>query len=781
MRNKLLLVLSFVVFTITIKAQSILDSGLVAYYPFTGNAGDSSINNNNTSFNNATLTADRFGNANNAYYFNGNGNYMLVPNHPTLNFYKTMSLCVWMKPMGYYQGLCYNNVILSKAITDNSWGNQGNYSLRFADYVNGCNTLRDSTKEYLYGPDGGVCLNKNIQTNRWYFVVFTTDGTTCKTFINGKLSHIGAHPSGLTFTNQYDLRIGMFGDTMNYPYYFKGVLDDIRIYKRSLSDNEVDMLYNVSPYPTVNGNVYVDVNNNGVMDSTDYFKPNTRINGSNGSFAITNLQGNYDLTYDTLGSFSTNIVTSSLHSATPATYNYNFVGYDTSVTGDYALQNTTTPFDSLTLSMIPLFNAARPGFDYPVGVTYTNNGNTFLNNATLTIPYDSSKLEYISCTNANVVDNGLYLSIPASSLAPGQHTSFMINYKLKTYAHLGDTLKLVATVNTATISAADSSFTIIRGSYDPNDKDATPLLTTTEVAQGKYINYIVRFENTGTDTAFKIIVTDELSTLLDLNSLQIVNLSSGCSIQVDDRLLKFTFNDVNLPYTSIDKIRSHGFIVFRVKPLATVTNGTDIPNKASIYFDYNLPIITNTAITKIRNPVVTPLKITHYELKIADKTEINNIWTTSNEINVSFFNIQRSFNGKDFETIGVTDAKNKSVNNYEFSDKKLPVLNKFQVLYYRIMAIDNDGKINYSKVKSVILNPLSSKAINVYPNPTSTEISISRTTEKDEWVNIVDIYGKVLKSVLLQSTQQKISVTDLPKGVYMLSFKNNETIKFIKE
>src|SRR5256885_16568574 len=81
--------------------------GLLAYYPFTGNANDASGNNNNPVFNNATLTSDRFGNAGRAYSFNGIDNYMRIPNSPSLNPANQISICVWVKVAGFYQDKCH--------------------------------------------------------------------------------------------------------------------------------------------------------------------------------------------------------------------------------------------------------------------------------------------------------------------------------------------------------------------------------------------------------------------------------------------------------------------------------------------------------------------------------------------------------------------------------------------------------------------------------------------------------------------------------------------------
>ena len=108
MKNTLLTLL-FIISTSACFSQVNLDSGLVAYYPFNGNANDVSGKANNPIFNNATLTADYLGNPNSAYYFNGIDNYMQIPDSPTLNMANQMSITLWVKPMGYYTGPCYNN------------------------------------------------------------------------------------------------------------------------------------------------------------------------------------------------------------------------------------------------------------------------------------------------------------------------------------------------------------------------------------------------------------------------------------------------------------------------------------------------------------------------------------------------------------------------------------------------------------------------------------------------------------------------------------------------
>lgn len=226
----------------TISAQVNLNQGLVAYYPFNGNANDASGNNNNPVFNNATLTSDRFGNPNSAYSFNGIDNYIQIPNSPSLNPSNQISICAWVKVNGFYQGTCHGNNIVMKGDQDYL---AGNYFLRFDDggytnYQNCAISTTDINHENFYGvntpvPVGGY--NPFIQTDQWYSIVYTSDGTTSNVYVNCQLK-FSAPANNINFSNQYDLFLGRLNDP-TYPYWFNGVMDEVRIYNRALDTDEV--------------------------------------------------------------------------------------------------------------------------------------------------------------------------------------------------------------------------------------------------------------------------------------------------------------------------------------------------------------------------------------------------------------------------------------------------------------------------------------------------------------------------------------------------------------
>ena len=221
-----------------------LSLGLKAYYPFSGNANDVSGNNNNPVFNNATLTADRLGNPNSAYHFDGVSSYMKILNSATLNTTNKLSLVVWVKPMGFYAGTCHGNAMIMKGDADYL---TGNYLLRFDDgpyqNYNNCSMPVDPLHQNFYGNSVQVLppgYSPYIQANQWYSVIVTYDGNVAKLYVNCELKGTFAQGSA-TFTNIYDLYFGRL-NSASFPYWFNGDLDEVRIYDRALNIDEVNVL-----------------------------------------------------------------------------------------------------------------------------------------------------------------------------------------------------------------------------------------------------------------------------------------------------------------------------------------------------------------------------------------------------------------------------------------------------------------------------------------------------------------------------------------------------------
>jgi uncharacterized repeat protein (TIGR01451 family) len=135
------------------------------------------------------------------------------------------------------------------------------------------------------------------------------------------------------------------------------------------------------------------------------------------------------------------------------------------------------------------------------------------------------------------------------------------------------------------------------GSYDPNYKEAgfKGYAENHYIEANQPLEYTIHFQNTGTDTAFTVILHDQLSPFLDHRSIQAGISSHNYAMDLDSTgLLKFTFNDILLPDSTTNEPASHGFVKFKIDQIPDNPVNTVITNTADIFFDFNDPITTNT-------------------------------------------------------------------------------------------------------------------------------------------------------------------------------------------
>jgi len=136
----------------------------------------------------------------------------------------------------------------------------------------------------------------------------------------------------------------------------------------------------------------------------------------------------------------------------------------------------------------------------------------------------------------------------------------------------------------------------VTNSFDPNDKTASPLGFGPEhlIRPGTPLEYTIRFQNTGNDTAFLVILRDTLSDKLDRSRIELQGASHPFDFaQISDSILHIRFDNILLPDSLTNPEGSQGFISFKIYPKEDLPNGTVVNNRAAIYFDQNPPIITN--------------------------------------------------------------------------------------------------------------------------------------------------------------------------------------------
>jgi uncharacterized repeat protein (TIGR01451 family) len=135
-------------------------------------------------------------------------------------------------------------------------------------------------------------------------------------------------------------------------------------------------------------------------------------------------------------------------------------------------------------------------------------------------------------------------------------------------------------------------FTVV-SSYDPNSKEVSPEGELNDTTG--WLTYTIHFQNTGTDTALHIYITDTLAANLDISTFQLLGYSVHPLVQITENRIKFNFPNINLPDSNVNEPASHGYVQYKVKLRDSLPIGTEIRNTASIYFDFNAPVQTNTA------------------------------------------------------------------------------------------------------------------------------------------------------------------------------------------
>lgn len=204
---------------------------------------------------------------------------------------------------------------------------------------------------------------------------------------------------------------------------------------------------------------------------------------------------------------------------------------------------------------------ASQSFEFPAdGSTYRMEADQVPDHPVLTLP--SKTLE--GCSTNGVFSTGFFNMFPA--------------------ADYGDTY--------------DEECNTVIGSWDPNDKTGFPLGYGPKhyIERGTDLEYLIRFQNTGTDTAFNIVVRDTIdSDVLDLATLRPGSSSFPYTLNIlDGNVLVFRFDQIMLPDSFVNEPASHGYLNLRISPKADLPLGTIIRNSAAIYFDFNEPVITNT-------------------------------------------------------------------------------------------------------------------------------------------------------------------------------------------
>ena len=361
---------------------------------------------------------------------------------------------------------------------------------------------------------------------------------------------------------------------------------------------------NVNGNPAISGYSYFDVNQDGVRNTGELGLSFNRVSIEPSALATyTNPDGRYQF-------FAEN----GTYTLQPEAVNGWMI---TSPENGYEITIQDTIFSNLDFGYYPTAQTSelaisqasattRCNVTVPFWLTVKNLGTTFFDGSlSLKLPENVSYLNAIPAPDSISIE-GLHWQI--ENLFPLQDEAYTLSLEMPGVDDIGDTLRFIATTYEEQLDgmleeiAVSEYSSVLRCAYDPNDKlvDPTGLEDPTLALPEENLFYTIRFQNTGTDTAFNVRIEDQLDSDLDWTTFRPVSSSHAFRTELNDAgIVTFFFDDIQLVDSVTNEPLSHGYVSYQVQPLEDVEVGTEIRNTAFIYFDFNPPIQTNTTVNTI--------------------------------------------------------------------------------------------------------------------------------------------------------------------------------------
>jgi uncharacterized repeat protein (TIGR01451 family) len=434
--------------------------------------------------------------------------------------------------------------------------------------------------------------------------------------------------SGYTYSNDFDVagNNGTNGSGWIFKIDSSGTLIWQKCYKdiwpnEFVRDNKSirHFIHNAFPQGCSNGNVavselkptnfligkvYVDYNSNQQIDVGEPLYQNAFVltaSNNDSLSTFSNTDGNFWL-YPDSGTY----ITSLPHSV--PYYNYLPLQHITSnsTRGNFDTINfALTPIPGihdLQITLIPATQAFIGG--YATYRLHFKNAGTDSTSAVIYFNIDSV-LDFISAnpSPSGIIGDSIYWNI--NSLLPFQTNDIDITFSvpIPPLVHSGEVVNFTSGIlqfsnDTVPSDNYSSLSAILYGSYDPNYKFilGQDSIDVSSIPNGEYITYVIQFQNTGNYLAHNVVITDEISSLLEINSIEVISASHLYQMFKEDNLITWSFSNIQLADIGSNEPASHGFICFKIKISESVNISSIIYNRASIYFDYNPPVITDNSI-----------------------------------------------------------------------------------------------------------------------------------------------------------------------------------------
>ncbi|HLP63583.1 DUF7619 domain-containing protein [Flavobacterium sp.] len=443
---------------------------------------------------------------------------------------------------------------------------------------------------------------------------------------------------------------------------------------------------------------YLDSNNNGIKENTESYFPHGSyitqmnnsgidnfINASTGYHSLldANPSNTYDLSFQISSAYSDFF-------STPAVINE-----DMSIplgSGTQVFYFPVTSIQLYTDVSVSIFsqNPPRPANSYVNTVVYTNTGISHAS-GTVTFTKDSN-VTITGISQPGAVPTATGFTYDYSNLAPFETRSINVTMSVPSLptVSIGDIL-----TNSASISSTVADFNsfnnlfsnsrAIVAAYDPNDKmeshGGTILHST--FTSNDYLYYTIRFENIGTAEARTIYINDILDDQLDETTFTMLSSSHPYVVSRVGNQLNWTFENINLPVSIPNTTVGKGQVFFKIKPVAGYEVGDIIPNFATIFFESNPAIVTNTFTTEFVETLGNP------------EFETDNFIVHPNPANDQL-NIVLSQNLGSISSIKIIDALGKTILTQKgnYSNTQTVDVNSIQSgIYFVEVTTDANSKV----------------------------------------------------------------------------------------
>lgn len=360
-------------------------------------------------------------------------------------------------------------------------------------------------------------------------------------------------------------------------------------------------------------NAFLDTNANGVQDNGETNFPlgqfQYEMNGNGTVHNVTSPLGIYTIyennpsnTYNF--SYSIDPAYAAMYSITTSNYNNITVASGSGITTYNFPVTILQSYNDLAITIIPQ-NAPRPGFVYTNKIYYANIGNQPIASGSVSFNKDVATT-ITSISQSGTVSTPTGFTYDFTNLLPFEYREITVTFQVPTIPtvnagdYLTNTASILPLTNDIVLENNSSSLSqMIINAYDPNDKMEShgPEILHSSFTSEDYLYYTIRFENTGNTSAINVRINDILDSRLDESSIKMISASHTYVLDRVANNLTWKFDNIMLPVSVANTNIGKGYVMFKVKPKPGYSVGDVISNTASIYFDFNPAIITNTFTT----------------------------------------------------------------------------------------------------------------------------------------------------------------------------------------